>query len=164
MEKRYGIAIRITDQRDSFYTAGERMQQLIEFIEEKNYVYFASDLSIGTKKMKELSFVVFFDSLNNQYYMGVIAKVGHKKFPYRPTDIAEYGYEKDEPHRTWILLRLLVPMPEDILMEIYVKDEFILSSDGSKKYKTLSEKIKEPRFPRVYVFLNSKLINPAVWG
>ena len=153
MYKEYGIAIRLTDNRASFYTTEDKMNKLIEASEKIGKVYFYTELSIIAEKLSQLKFVVFFDSINELYYFAKIEKIETRnKIPFKPADCLYYGYDEDVPHKTWILLRKIKKINKELLDQFYIHGESIMDKNGDKLEKTLKEKINEPRFPRVYIY------------
>jgi len=162
----YGIAIRITNRRGAFYTARDEMDKLSITLNRKNKVYYFNDLSIDKNKLSQLEFVIFFDTNSNSFYFGETEKIDARKYPYVPNDYSSYNDEKLSPHKTWILLKSLVPIRSSFLKNIYVYGETsFYNYGGFKTQKTLEDKMTEPRFPRVYVFINDhyyKRINDNV--
>lgn len=143
----FGIAIRMTDPRGSFFTASDTIKDLIATVNKKGKAYYASELSVTAHKINDIKFVIFFDIKRKTCYFGEIEKIEHQKKNYHPEDCMDYGSDNTD-HKTWILLKSLCEISEALLQYIYV---FEGEPEGNN---TLAEKIKEPRFPRVYVYIS----------
>lgn len=156
MEKHYGIAIRITKRRDSFYTADEEMKKMMDKLAEKKgaegRAYYSSELSVTKTRLSQLQFVIFFDTENDAFYFGEIEKMDHRKNPYTPQDYTRYYNNYTEPHKTWILLKSLFPIPIASLEYVKVYNEAMPYNNNAMD-NSFIKKVHEPRFPRIYVYI-----------
>lgn len=153
MTKHYGIAIRITKRRDSFYTVEEEMKKMMDKIADKGgRAYYSSELSVTKARLSQLQFVIFFDNETNIFYFGEIEKMDHRKYPYKPQDYSQYYNNDPEPHKTWILLKSIFPIDRYDLKKVYVYNE-IIPHDNTIIDNRFIKKMREPRFPRIYVYI-----------
>lgn len=156
MEKHYGIAIRITKRRDSFYTADEEMKKMMKKLANKEgaecRAYYSSELSVTKARLSQLQFVIFFDTENDAFYFGEIEKMDYRKNPYIPQDYSRYYNNYTEPHKTWILLKSLFLIPRDDLKYVKVYNE-IMPYNNVTTDNSFINKVNEPRFPRIYVYI-----------
>ena len=146
MEKHYGIAIRVTKRRDSFYTADEEMKKMMDKLAyEGGRVYYSSELSVTKARLSQLQFVIFFDYENKVFYFGEIEKTDHRKTPYKPQDYLRYYNNDPEPHKTWILLKSLFPIGEYELSHVYVYNETmsVIKDLNNNRSTSFMKKMKE---------------------